>query len=119
MSVQEVETEVKITPTDPLILSPTITNKKQPRGIHQFSGVFYALFSSFLFTFSTFTIRQLGVDLLDALLIRFSIQLLLTLSFALHKKYTLLSGTGLQVFLQIICALTGAGGFVLFSLALR
>ncbi|CAF1667122.1 unnamed protein product, partial [Adineta ricciae] len=35
------------------------------------------------------------------------------------KKYTLLSGTGLQVFLQIICALTGAGGFVLFSLALR
>ncbi|UJR09303.1 hypothetical protein I4U23_013546 [Adineta vaga] len=122
MSKFEVESDVKITSSEPLILVSTISREnvpEQPHWIHRFSGIFYALTASFLFTFSTFMIKQLGVDLLDALLLRFFIQVSLTLAFVLYKNYTLLSGTMLQVFLQIICAVIGAGGFVIFSLAVR
>jgi drug/metabolite transporter (DMT)-like permease len=116
------ELEPNITPADPLILIPAISEEnvfKKTNWISQFSGIFYALIASFLFTSSTFIIKQLGVDLLDALLLRFFLQTTIIFLFALYKHYTLLSGTIWQIFLQILCCATGAVGLVLFFLALR
>jgi len=125
MSVHEEngdELEPNITPADPLILIPAISEEnvfKKTNWISQFSGIFYALIASFLFTSSTFIIKQLGIDLLDALLLRFFLQTTIIFLFALYKHYTLLSGTIWQIFLQIFCCATGAVGLFLFFLALR
>ena len=72
-----------------------------------------------MFVSSTFIIKELGVDLLDAFLLRFFLQTVITLAFALYKHYTLLGGTTQQVILQILCCATGAGGFFLFFTAVR
>jgi drug/metabolite transporter (DMT)-like permease len=61
----------------------------------------------------------LGVDFLDALLLRFLIQTIITFSFATYKHYTLLGGTVWQIVLQIICSSSGAVGYFLYSLGLR
>jgi len=116
------ESEPNIIPADPLILIPSISREnltKKTNWITRFSGIFYTLIASFLFTFSTFIIKQLGVDFLDALLFRFLIQTIITFSFAKYKHYALLGGTVSQMVLQIICSSSGAVGFFLYSLAIR
>ena len=85
----------------------------------RFSGIIYSLISSVLFTCATFSIKQLGVDLLDALLLRFVIQTSMTFLFAIYKKYQLLPGTGTQIVLQLLCCGTGAASFFLYFFAIR
>lgn len=116
------EYEDNVTPADPLLLLPAISHEKlakSPSCASRFSGIFYTLLASFLFTASTFVIKELGVDLLDALLSRFLIQTMLTLGFTLYKKYTLLGGTAQEIILQLLCCGTGAAGLFLFFLAVR
>ena len=116
------EFEANVTPADPLLLLPAISHEKlskRPSCISRFSGIFYTLLASFLFTAATFVIKELGVDLLDALLLRFLIQTLLTLWFALYKHYNLLGGTTQQIILQLLCCGTGAAGLFLFFIAIR
>jgi drug/metabolite transporter (DMT)-like permease len=125
MSVQkenEDESELDITPIDPLLFTPAISEEnisKKPNWIRQFSGILYALIASFLFVSQTFMIQRLGVDLLDAVLARLCIQTILTFSFVLYKRYTILGGTIWQIFLQIVCCATGTIGFISFLLAVR
>jgi drug/metabolite transporter (DMT)-like permease len=94
---------------------PTQNNNWRMR----FSGIIYALIASFLFTCATFSIKLLGVDLLDALLLRFIIQTLITFLFVRHKHYPFLFGTAIEIFLQFLCCATGAGGFFLYFIAIR
>ena len=122
ITTEDDSTEFHVTSGDPLILLPAISQDKLPEKINclsHFSGIFYTLFASFLFTSSTFVIKQLGVDLLDALLLRFLLQTALTFFFALYKHYTLLGGTVREICLQILCCATGAAGLFLFFLAIR
>lgn len=114
--------EDTVTPADPLILLPAISREKlaEPTScLSHFSGIFYTLLASFLFTASTFAIKELGIDLLDALLLRFFIQTGLTLIFALYKNYALLGGSIREKTLQILCCTTGAAGLFLFFIAVR
>ncbi|CAF3645029.1 unnamed protein product [Rotaria sp. Silwood1] len=116
------ESELTITPADPLLLIPSISKENlanEMKLINRFSGICYSLIASFLFIASTFTIKQLGIDLLDALLLRFILQTIITFSFALYKHYSLLSGTVREIFLQIICAIMGSAGSFLLFLAMR
>jgi drug/metabolite transporter (DMT)-like permease len=118
----EDELQSKITPTDPLMLVPGVSGEvilKQSNWISRFSGIFYTLIASLLFVSATFTIKQLDVDLLDAFLLRFFLQTLFTFIFASYKHYALLGGTLQQIFLQICCCATGAGGFILFFIGIR
>jgi drug/metabolite transporter (DMT)-like permease len=118
----ENESESNITSADPLIFLPAISEEtilEKTSCIGRFSGIFYTLITSFVFVSSTFVIRQLGIDLLDALLLRFFIQTISALSFALYKNYTLLGGTIWQIFLQITCCITGTLGLFLYFIAIR
>jgi drug/metabolite transporter (DMT)-like permease len=123
MSLQEEnESEPHITSADPFILIPGISKEIVYKKIHwisRFSGIFYTLMASFLFVCTTFTIQQLGIDLLDALILRFFLQTIITFIFVLYKHYTVLGGTVQQIFLQIICCTTGAVGFFIFFVAIR
>ncbi|CAF0809886.1 unnamed protein product [Adineta ricciae] len=85
----------------------------------QFSGVFYTLISSLLFTCATFSIKQLGIDLLDALLLRFILQTLGTFSYVRYKHYPIFLGNPTQILLQLLCCATGAMGLFLFFIAVR
>jgi drug/metabolite transporter (DMT)-like permease len=118
----EDELQSKITPADPLILVPKISEEvilKKNNWISRFSGIFYTLMASFLFVSSTFAIKQLRVDLLDAFLLRFFLQTIITFIFAYYKNYALFGGTRWQIFLQMFCCATGAGGFIMFFIAIR
>ena len=73
----EDDNEPHITLADPLLLIPAVSKKnlaKKLNCISRFSGIFYALTASLLFVAATFIIQQLGVDLLDAILLRFILQ---------------------------------------------
>ena len=116
------ESGPEITPADPLILAPSISKEnlaKKSHWITRFSGIFYAILASLLFTSATFVVKNLGIDLLDALLLRFTLQTIITFIFAWYKHYTLLGGTARQIFLQIVCCIVSAGGFFLYFVALR
>ena len=116
------ESTLNITSGDPLILLAAISRENLTKKVHwtsRFSGIFYTLFASFLFTLTTFIIKELRVDFLEALFVRFLLQTVLTLSFALYKRYPLLGGTAWQRTLQILCCTSGAVSLVLFFLALR
>ena len=126
MSLREEEEgtlQANIPPTDPFILTSGISQEvvldKRPNWVSRFSGIFYTLTASLMFVSATFIIKQLGVDLLDAFILRFFLQTILTLVFALYKHYTLLGGTRQQIVLQILCCTTGAVGFFLFFTAIR
>jgi drug/metabolite transporter (DMT)-like permease len=84
-----------------------------------FSGIIYALIASFIFTCASFWVKQLGIDLLDALIFRFLIQALMTFSFARHNRYALLSGSATEILLQILCCAGGAGGVFIYFIAVR
>ncbi|CAF1019085.1 unnamed protein product [Adineta steineri] len=84
----------------------------------RFSGVIYSLLASLIFTCATFSIKQIGVDLLGALFLRFIVQLLIMFSFIRYKKYPFLFGTPFEIFLQAICCATGAGGLFIYYIAL-
>ncbi|CAF2550398.1 unnamed protein product [Rotaria sp. Silwood2] len=85
----------------------------------RFSGIIYTLTSSFISTCAIFSIKQLGVNLIDAFILRFIIQIPIMLLFASYKHYPLISGTSTQIFLQILCCTTGAGCFFLYFFAVR
>jgi drug/metabolite transporter (DMT)-like permease len=120
--VHEDESELNLAATDPLILLPPINHEKITKKTNcftRFSGIFYTLLASLLFTASTFIMKELGIDLLDALLLRFFLQTLLILAYAVYKKYTLLGGAPKQIVLQLLCCSTGAASLVLFFIAVR
>ena len=85
----------------------------------RFSGIIYTLASSILFTCAAFSIKQIDVDILDALLFRFILQTISTFLFALYHRYPLFPGTVLVKFFQVLCCATGAGGFFIYFVAIR
>ncbi|CAF1489344.1 unnamed protein product [Rotaria sordida] len=85
----------------------------------QFSGIIYTLAASSISVGTTFSIKQLGVDLVDAFFLRFTVHITSILVFALYKRYPLISGTSTQRFLQILCSTTGAGCFFSYYIAVR
>jgi len=114
-----IEQIVFVPPTVSTISINDLPSLKKTSWFTRFSGIIYTLTASLLFTCATFLIKQLGVDLLDALLIRFVFQTLFTLLFVLHKHYPLFFGSMSQIFLQIICCATGAGGVFIYFFAVR
>ena len=87
--------------------------------LQRFSGILYSLTASILFTSSTFSIKQLDVDLLDVLLFRFIIQTLVTFVFIRIKNYPSFPGNTVEIFFQLCCCATGAGTFFLYFFAIR
>ncbi|CAF1383902.1 unnamed protein product [Adineta steineri] len=78
------------------------------------TGIFYALFASFLFTCSGFIIKQLRVDFFDALFGRFTVQSFILLTFTLCKTKKFIHGSTKLIILQIIRAILAASGLILF-----
>lgn len=85
----------------------------------RFSGIIYALTSSLLFTCAAFSLKRLGVSLVDTLLLRIVLQTIITFVFASTKHYSLLPGTGKQIFLQMVCCAAGSGSFIVYFIALN
>lgn len=89
------------------------TNKSCSRLFSRCKGITYAVLSSTIFTLSTFIIKQLGVDLYDALLCRFSIQCSILTVFMFYKRYKLLYGTFSLISIQITRAVFSCAGILL------
>lgn len=85
-----------------------------PQLLCRCKGIFYALMSALIFTTSTFIIKQLNVDILDTLITRFLVQTLLCFAFAKFKKYPILIGPPKLIRMQIVRAVCGSLGLVLF-----
>lgn len=75
----------------------------------QLAGILYGLTGCCLFVTATFMIKQLEVDLLDALLIRFMVQIPLFAVFVIRRHYSFWIGSSKEKWLQIVlCVLSGA-----------
>ena len=118
MSKVEID-EPNLAPVDPLLLVKDEQQTKKPSFLERFSGILYALIASVLFVLPTFIIKQLEVDLLDAIILRFLLQTIFTFIFVSYKNYTIFGGTTKQIVLQSLCCFTGALGVLLFFLAIR
>lgn len=83
----------------------------------RFSGIFYSLIASLLFTCSNFIIKKLNVVVLDVFLVRFVIQGIISFIFIVYKGYHLFSfnSNGLLVFIRSIISAIGS---VCFYIAL-
>jgi drug/metabolite transporter (DMT)-like permease len=114
-----IEPIVFVPPTISTISINDLSSLKKTSWFTRFSGIIYTLTSSLFFTCAVFSIKQLGIDLLDALLVRFVLQTLFTFVFVLYKHYPLFFGTMSQIFLQILCCATGAGGLFIYFFAIR
>ena len=108
---------------DPLIDTAQLTSEPQPvessssscsRLFGRCKGITYAILSSTIFTLSTFIIKQLGVDLYDALLCRFSLQTILLTGFMFYKHYKFLYGSSSLILIQIVRSFVSCAGLLLF-----
>jgi drug/metabolite transporter (DMT)-like permease len=84
--------------------------------LQRFTGIFYSLLASLLFTSSNFIIQQLDVVLLDVFLVRFIFQGVISFGFIVHKGYRpySYSSNGLIFIRSLIAAL----GSICFYLSL-
>ncbi|CAF4287833.1 unnamed protein product, partial [Adineta steineri] len=72
------------------------------------SGILYSLLGCFLFCTASFTIKELQIDLLDALVIRFIIQIFLFGIFVVSHHYPIWIGSSKEKWLQLVlCILNG------------
>jgi hypothetical protein len=72
------------------------------------SGILYGLLGCFLFVTATFIIKELQIDLLDALIIRFIVQISLFAVFVIYHHYPIWVGSSKERWLQfILCILNG------------
>ena len=90
--------------------------KKSVTFLQRFTGVFYSLMASLLFTSSNFFIKQLDVVLLDVFLVRFIFQGLILVAYIVYKGYFPFAETDRLLF--FIRSLVAASGSVFFYLAL-
>lgn len=80
----------------------------------RFSGILYALVASFLFTCSNFALTQFDIVLLDALIIRFAAQALMSLGFILYKGYSFWSpGNNGLILIRCLFATSGSISYYL------
>jgi drug/metabolite transporter (DMT)-like permease len=89
------------------------------QNVRRYTGIFYALLASSLFTSSGFIIKQLRVDFFDALLCRFTVQTLILTVFIVYKRYAILVGSRNLILLQIIRALLALCGLLFFYVSYR
>ena len=89
------------------------------RLIDHCTGIIYTLIASFLFTASGFIVKQLRVDLFDALLVRFSFQLFIFLAYLLYKRTPFIQGSTKLILLQIVRAIIASSGILLFYASYR
>lgn len=82
----------------------------------RFSGLFYALLASFMFTGTNFLMKRLDVFLLDVFLVRFVFQGFLSLFYIIYKHYRLIVDE--HYCLLLIRSIFAALGSVCFYLAL-
>ncbi|CAF0876582.1 unnamed protein product [Didymodactylos carnosus] len=123
----------KMTGKDDTLLSPSVDPTIEPileeehkhsanattTILRNLSGILYTLTACFLFTCTTFIIKQLKIDLFDALVIRFILQTIAVAIFLYYKKYKLFSGTKKSLVLQFFRTLAGTFGFLGFFLSYR
>ena len=89
--------------------------------IQRFSGILYGVLAALFFTCSTFITKQLQVDLLDALLVRFLLQtVLLIIYMKFVKHYSLFSETSMrEAVFQSCNTFLAVTGFLAFFLGYR
>ena len=106
---------MEATPDVSIALTPVLEQEPEPssRLCSRWKGIAYAILSSTIFTLSTFIIKQLGVDLYDALLCRFSMQTLLLTGFIFYKHYKFLYGSNWLIFIQIVRSVVSCAGILL------
>ncbi|UJR35751.1 hypothetical protein I4U23_028500 [Adineta vaga] len=106
-----------------VIIENNNSNKQStllPRILHyleRFSGIFYSLIASLLFTCSNFIIQQLDVVLLDVFLVRFVIQGFFSFGYILYKGYHPFS-SNYHNLLILIRSIIAAMGSICFYLGL-
>lgn len=84
--------------------------------VERFSGIFYSLFASLLFTCSNFTIKQLNINILDFLVIRVLAQALISFGFIMYKGYRPFPDS--HVLLVFTRSIFAAGGSISFYIGL-
>jgi drug/metabolite transporter (DMT)-like permease len=103
-----------------LITEEEINDDEMPAEPKSFalSGILYGLLGSFLFVTAIFIIKELQIDLLDALIIRFIIQIVLFAVFVIYHHYPVWIGSSKEKWLQfVLCILNGViflGYFISF-----
>ncbi|CAF1412455.1 unnamed protein product [Didymodactylos carnosus] len=81
---------------------------------NRFSGIIYCLLSAFLFTVPMFIIKQLKVDLFDALLPRFILQVIIFPIYLKIKGQNILNGTKQMHFLVFMTCVFATLGYIAF-----
>lgn len=128
MSTDEEKSDVDPTSIEALIeltgaastLSLNVKNPSEKRSLFdRFSGIVYSLTASALFTCSTFSIKQLDVDLLDALIFRFFLQAATFFLFLRWKNYRIFGEQTQEIVLQLFCCVAGGLTLFLYFFAIR
>ncbi|CAF1068482.1 unnamed protein product [Adineta ricciae] len=107
---------------EPIIVAteeiPDIEVVNRPKSF-PLSGILYGLLGCFLFVTATFTVKELGIDLLDALIIRFIIQLILLICFVISRRYSIWRGTFKEKCLQIVLCICNGLIFLGYFIGIR
>ncbi|CAF1672714.1 unnamed protein product [Rotaria magnacalcarata] len=100
---------------DPLLEQ---TVEVSPSILQRFEGILYALLAAFLFTTAVFITKELKVELVDALVLRFLLQtLMLIIYIKLRKNYSLFQqSTRRETSFLLINAISATAGFFAFFL---
>ena len=79
------------------------------------SGILYTLLACFLFVAPIFVVKELKIDLLDALIVRFTVQFFLFAAFVVYHHYPVWVGSSKEKWLQFaLCVLNGVVFFGYF-----
>ncbi|CAF1422089.1 unnamed protein product [Adineta steineri] len=83
------------------------------------SGILYSIFGSFLYVTATFIIKQLKIDQLDAVIMRYIIQTFLCVIFVIHHHYAVWIGSLKEKWLQFILCILASCIFLGYFIGLR
>ena len=100
---------------------PMVEEITNPEPHRRFSGIFYAIIAIIVFTSSVFLTKQLEVELLDAIILRFFLQtLFLFIYIKCIKNYTFYEHPNKkEIFFLFINLIAGTTGYLSFFVAYR
>ncbi|CAF0865655.1 unnamed protein product [Adineta steineri] len=83
------------------------------------SGILYGILGSFFYVTPTFIIKELQIDLLDAVIIRIIVQIPLCIIFVIYRDYTVWIGSLKEKWLQFILCILSCSLFLGYFIGLR
>jgi drug/metabolite transporter (DMT)-like permease len=118
------QSESIITIIDPTVL---ITDQKEIDDNHiktrskwfAVSGILYSFLACFFFVTGTFIVKEMEIDLLDAFIVRFIVQVLAVTLFVKYQRYPIWVGTLKEKWLQLVLCILNGALFLIYFIALR